>query len=75
MKAVWSWLLSMVDADREVDADEGARALTGAGLEVESVERIGDGFSGVVVAEGTVCALGVDARFSCHDAARSAPAR
>lgn len=51
MKAVWSWLMEMVEVDRPVDADEGARALTAAGLEVEAVEAVGDGFSGVVVAE------------------------
>lgn len=56
MRAVWSWLMEMVDVDpngvgRDVSAEEGARALTAAGLEIEAVEHIGAGFAGVVVAE------------------------
>jgi phenylalanyl-tRNA synthetase beta chain len=51
MRAVWSWLLELCELDREVAADEGARLLTGAGLEVEAFEEIGAGFSGVVIAE------------------------
>jgi len=51
VRAVWSWLLELAELEREVSADEGARLLTGAGLEVESVERLGGAFSGVVVAE------------------------
>lgn len=51
MLAVWSWLSELVEFDREVTAEEGATALTGAGLEVEEFRRIGDDFSGVVVAE------------------------
>ncbi|HWM86155.1 MAG TPA: phenylalanine--tRNA ligase subunit beta [Kofleriaceae bacterium] len=51
MRAVWSWLLELAELEREVGADEGAALLTGAGLEVESIERLGGDFSGVVVAE------------------------
>jgi phenylalanyl-tRNA synthetase beta chain len=51
MRAVWSWLLELCELERAVGADEGAALLTGAGLEVEAVERLGAGFSGVVVAE------------------------
>src|SRR6185503_214496 len=51
MRAVWSWLLELAELDREVAADEGARLLTAAGLEVEAFEELGAGFSGVVIAE------------------------
>ncbi len=51
MLAVWSWLKELVEFDREVTAEEGAVALTGAGLEVEEFRRVGDDFSGVVIAE------------------------
>lgn len=51
MHAVWSWLRELVELDREVSAEEGARALTDAGLEVESITHIGTDFSGVVVGE------------------------
>lgn len=51
MKALWSWLLELVDLDRAPTVEEGARALTGAGLEIEGVTDLGAGFSGVVVAE------------------------
>jgi phenylalanyl-tRNA synthetase beta chain len=51
MRAVWSWLLELAELEREVAPDEGAALLTGAGLEVESVEVLGGAFSGVVVAE------------------------
>jgi phenylalanyl-tRNA synthetase beta chain len=51
VKVLWSWLLELCDLDRAPTADEGARALTGAGLEVEAVTELGRGFSGVVVAE------------------------
>ena len=49
MRASYNWLreLSGVDAP----ADEIADKLTGAGLEVEGVERLGEGLEGVVVAE------------------------
>jgi phenylalanyl-tRNA synthetase beta chain len=51
MKAVWSWLMELVDLDRAPTVEEGARALTGAGLEVEGLTDLGAGFRGVVVAE------------------------
>ncbi|HLU68578.1 MAG TPA: phenylalanine--tRNA ligase subunit beta [Kofleriaceae bacterium] len=51
MKIVWSWLLELVELERAVDAEEGARLLTDGGLEVEAFERLGGGFDGVVVAE------------------------
>jgi phenylalanyl-tRNA synthetase beta chain len=51
MRALWSWLLELAELERAVTADEGAALLTGAGLEVESIEHLGGGFSGVVVAE------------------------
>jgi phenylalanyl-tRNA synthetase beta chain len=51
MKAVWSWLCELVDLDRALSPDEGARALTAAGIEIEGMEDLGAGFSGVVVAE------------------------
>jgi phenylalanyl-tRNA synthetase beta chain len=51
MKAVWSWLLELVDLDRVPTVEEGARALTAGGLEIEGITDLGAGFSGVVVAE------------------------
>jgi phenylalanyl-tRNA synthetase beta chain len=51
MKIVWSWLLELVDLDHTPTVEEGARALTGAGLEIEALTDLGAGFSGVVVAE------------------------
>jgi phenylalanyl-tRNA synthetase beta chain len=51
MKIVWSWLLELVDLDRAPTVEEGARALTAAGLEIEGLTNLGAGFSGVVVAE------------------------
>jgi len=51
MKAVWSWLLELCDLPNVPTVEEGARALTGGGLEVEGITDLGAGFSGVVVAE------------------------
>jgi len=51
MKAVWSWILDLCELEREVSVDEGARALTDLGLEVESIEHFGTDVSGVVIAE------------------------
>lgn len=51
MLAVWSWLTELVEFDREVSPEEGAAALTGAGLEVEEFRRVGEDFRGVVIAE------------------------
>jgi phenylalanyl-tRNA synthetase beta chain len=51
VKIVWSWLLELVDLDRMPTVEEGARALTAGGLEIEGLTDLGAGFSGVVVAE------------------------
>jgi phenylalanyl-tRNA synthetase beta chain len=51
MKAVYSWLMELVDLDREIPADEAAAALTAGGLEIEALEEVGRDFEGVVIAE------------------------
>ncbi|HET9992010.1 MAG TPA: phenylalanine--tRNA ligase subunit beta, partial [Kofleriaceae bacterium] len=51
MKVLWSWLLELCDLDRQPTVEEGARALTRGGIEIEAVTDLGVGFSGVVVAE------------------------
>src|SRR5690349_1005968 len=51
MKVLWSWLLELCDLDQQPTAEEGARALTRGGLEIEGMTNLGAGFSGVVVAE------------------------
>ncbi|MBL4632382.1 MAG: phenylalanine--tRNA ligase subunit beta [Kofleriaceae bacterium] len=51
MLASWNWLKELVDFGREVSAEEGARALTSSGLEVEEFRPVGDDFTGVVIAE------------------------
>jgi len=51
MKVLWSWLLELCDLDRQPTAEEGARALTRGGLEIEGLTDLGAGFAGVVVAE------------------------
>ena len=51
MKVLWSWLLELVDLDKVPTVEEGARALTRGGLEVEGMTNLGAGFAGVVVAE------------------------
>jgi phenylalanyl-tRNA synthetase beta chain len=51
MKVLWSWLLELCDLDRVPTVEEGARALTRGGLEVEGMTDLGAGFRGVVVAE------------------------
>ena len=51
MKILWSWLLELCDLDRVPTVEEGARALTRAGLEIEGITDLGAGFTGVVVAE------------------------
>ncbi|MEP6866098.1 MAG: phenylalanine--tRNA ligase subunit beta [Deltaproteobacteria bacterium] len=51
MKVLWSWLLEFCDLDRQPTVEEGARALTAGGIEIEGVTDLGSGFSGVVVAE------------------------
>ncbi|MCP4445449.1 MAG: phenylalanine--tRNA ligase subunit beta, partial [Myxococcales bacterium] len=44
-------LNELVEFDREISAEEGAAALTGAGLEVEEFRSVGSDFTGVVIAE------------------------
>ncbi len=51
MKILWSWLLELCDLDTLPTVEEGARALTRGGLEIEGMTNLGAGFSGVVVAE------------------------
>src|SRR3954465_10967843 len=51
MRVLWSWLLELVDLDKLPTVDEGARALTRGGLEIEGRTALGAGFKGVVVAE------------------------
>ena len=51
MKVLWSWLLELCDLDRQPTAQDGARALTRGGLEIEGLTNLGAGFGGVVVAE------------------------
>src|SRR3989442_733421 len=51
MKVLWSWLLELCDLDHVPTVEEGARALTRGGIEIEGVTDLGAGFSGVVVAE------------------------
>src|SRR3954470_8192044 len=51
MKVLWSWLLELCDLDRQPTAEEGARALTRGGLEIEGMTNLGAGFTGLVVAE------------------------
>ena len=51
MKVLWSWLLELVDLDTLPTVEEGAKALTRGGLEIEGMTNLGAGFSGVVVAE------------------------
>jgi phenylalanyl-tRNA synthetase beta chain len=53
MRVPLSWLREYAPIDELVPAAEVARRLTGAGLEVESVEAVGHDISGVVVAEVT----------------------
>ncbi len=51
MRVPLSWLLEYAAVEPGTDAAEVARRLTAAGLEVESVERVGYEISGVIVAE------------------------
>jgi len=51
MKVLWSWLLELCDLDQQPTVEEGARALTRGGLEIEGMTNLGTGFTGVVVAE------------------------
>ena len=51
MKVLWSWLLELCDFDNQPTVEEGARALTRGGLEIEGLTNLGGTFSGVVVAQ------------------------
>ena len=53
MRVPLSWLLeyAAIGAPGEVDADEVARRLTACGLEIETIERVGQDITGVVVAQ------------------------
>jgi phenylalanyl-tRNA synthetase beta chain len=53
MRVPLSWLLEYAAVDPATDPAEVARRLTAAGLEVESVDRVGDDISNVIVAEVT----------------------
>src|SRR5215470_7851384 len=53
MRVPLSWLLEYAPVGPDADADEVARRLTAAGLEVESVEQVGQDARGIVVAEVT----------------------
>jgi phenylalanyl-tRNA synthetase beta chain len=53
MRVPLSWLREYAPLDESVPAAEVARQLTAAGLEVESVDVVGDDVQGVVVAEVT----------------------
>jgi len=53
MRVPLSWLLEYAAVDPQTDPAEVARRLTAAGLEVESVEPVGQEISGVIVAEVT----------------------
>ena len=51
MKVLWNWLLELCDLDHQPTVEEGARALTRGGLEIEGMTNLGTGFTGVVVAQ------------------------
>ena len=51
MKVLWSWLLELCDLPHVPTVEEGVRAFTGGGLEVEAVTDLGATFTNVVVAE------------------------
>jgi phenylalanyl-tRNA synthetase beta chain len=51
VKVLWSWLLELCDLDSVPSVEEGARALTRGGIEIEGMTNLGAGFRGVVVAE------------------------
>jgi phenylalanyl-tRNA synthetase beta chain len=53
MRVPLSWLLEYAAVDPATDPAEVARRLTAAGLEVESVDRVGQEISNVIVAEVT----------------------
>ena len=51
MKVLWRWLLELCDLDQVPTVEEGARALTRGGIEIEGMTNLGAGFRGVVVAQ------------------------
>lgn len=51
MKVLWNWLLELCDLNAQPSPQEGASALTRAGIEIEGLTDLGAGFKGVVVAE------------------------
>ena len=51
MKILWSWLLELCDLDKQPTVEDGAKALTRGGIEIEGMTDLGAGFSGVVVAQ------------------------
>ena len=51
MKVLWSWLIELCDLDQQPSVEQGAKALTRGGLEIEGMTDLGAGFSGVVVAQ------------------------
>jgi phenylalanyl-tRNA synthetase beta chain len=51
VQVLWSWLLELCDLDQVPTVEEGARALTRGGIEIEGMTNLGAGFRGVVVAE------------------------
>jgi len=51
MKVLWSWLLELCDLDQVPTVEEGARALTRGGIEIETTSHLGGAFRGVVVAQ------------------------
>ncbi len=51
MRVSWKWLNDVADLPSSLTWEKAAEVLTQLGLEVEAVEKAGDGFSGVVVAE------------------------
>jgi phenylalanyl-tRNA synthetase beta chain len=53
MRVPLSWLLEYATVEPDTDAAEVARRLTAAGLEVESIERVGHEVSGITVGEVT----------------------
>lgn len=51
MKVLWNWLLELCDLNNLPTPQEGATALTRAGIEIEGMTDLGGAFKGVVVAE------------------------
>jgi phenylalanyl-tRNA synthetase beta chain len=51
VQVLWSWLLELCDLDQVPTVEEGARALTRGGIEIEGITDLGAAFRGVVVAQ------------------------